>query len=81
MYDGDVLVAQGKELQAEDDTPIARLTRRGEHIVREDIWPGAEDVGKLVLLPGGEVGKLIQWWHAADHSEWRWQIEFYNKKK
>jgi hypothetical protein len=80
VYDGDVLVAQGKELEATADTPITRLTRRGERVERADIWPGDADTGRLVLLPGGEVGTLIQWWHAPDHSEWRWQIELYNKR-
>ena len=39
-----------------------------------------EDVGRLVLLPGGEVGTLLRWWNADDHSEWRWQIELYNHR-
>jgi hypothetical protein len=30
------------------------------------------------ILPGGEAGILKAWWHAEDHSEWRWQVEFYN---
>ena len=80
VYDGDTLAAQGKELQATGDTPITRLTRRGDRIEREDIWPGPEDIGRLVLLPGGEVGTLIQWWNAPDHSELRWQVELYNRK-
>jgi hypothetical protein len=80
VYEGDVLVAQGKELRATADTPITRLTRRGDRIEREDIWPGDQELGQLVLLPGGEVGTLRQWWHAPDRSEWRWQIELYNKK-
>lgn len=80
VYDGDTLVARGKDLAATDDTPIARLTRRGEQIEREDIWPGAGDIGRLVLLPGGEVGTLVEWSHAPDHSEWRWRIELYNRK-
>jgi hypothetical protein len=77
--DGRVL-AQGKDLQATDDTPMTRLTRHGNRIEREDIWPGESDLGRLVLLPGGEVGTLKQWWHADDHSEWRWQIELYNHR-
>lgn len=81
VYDGDVLVAQGKDLAATKDTPMARLTRRGERIEREDVWPGPEDLGRLVLLSGGEVGTLVEWWHAADRSEWRWRIELYNKKE
>lgn len=81
VYDGDALVAQGKELEATDDTPITRLTRHGDKIEREDIWPGEQELGLLVLLCGGEVGTLRRWWHAPDHSEWRWQIELYNKKE
>jgi hypothetical protein len=81
VYDGDTLVAEGSDLQASDDTPIARLTRRGDRIERADIWPTDQDLGHLVLLSGGEVGRLTHWWHASDHSEWRWQIELYNKKE
>ena len=77
--DGRVL-AEGKDLEQTDDTPITRLTRHGDRIEREDIWPAAEDIGRLVLLPGGEVGTLVQWWNAPDHSEWRWQIELYNHR-
>ncbi len=77
--DGRVL-AEGKDLQATDDTPITRLTRRGNHIERDDIWPAEDDLGRLVLLPGGEVGALKEWWNAEDNSEWRWQVEFYNHR-
>lgn len=77
--DGRVL-AEGVDLEATADTPIARLTCRGDRIEREDIWPGLADLGRLVLLPGGEVGTLKQWWNAEDHSEWRWQIELYNHR-
>lgn len=77
--DGRVL-AEGKDLEQTGDTPIARLTRRGDKIEREDIWPSSQDIGQLVLLPGGEAGILKQWWHAEDHSEWRWQIELYNHR-
>jgi hypothetical protein len=80
VYDGDILIAQGEDLQAAADTPITRLNRRGDRVERTDIWPTAEDLGSLVLLSGGEVGTLISWWHAPDHSEWRWQIELYNKQ-
>lgn len=30
---------------------------------------------RLVILPGGEAGILTAWWHAPDHSEWRWQLK------
>jgi hypothetical protein len=74
------VLAEGSDLQRTQDTPIARLTRRGDRIEREDIWPGEADTGTLVLLPGGEAGTLVKWWNAADHSEWRWQLELYNHR-
>src|SRR5262245_49349812 len=74
------LLAQGVDLTATAETPMTRLTRRENNIHREDIWPTDGDIGTLVLLPGGEVGVLLQWWHADDHSEWRWQVEFYNHR-
>ncbi len=74
------VVAEGQELPMNEDTPISRLTRHGDRIERQDIWPAPDDLGHLVILPGGEVGTLQQWWHAEDHSEWRWQIELYNHR-
>jgi len=70
----------GKDLPQTADRPIARLTIRGEQISREDLWPNESDNGRLIILPGGEVGKLISWWNADDGSEWRWQVEFYNHR-
>ncbi len=72
------VVAMGKDLETTRDTPITRLTMRGNEIEREDLFPTDEDVGKLVILPGGEVGTLLAWWNAEDESEWRWTVEFYN---
>lgn len=81
VYDQDgKALAAGKDLETMQDTPICRLTRRGDAITREDIWPGETDLETLVILPGGEVGTLKQWWHADDCSEWRWQIELYNHR-
>lgn len=62
------------------DRPIARLTRSGTSIARLDLWPEPEDIGRPVILPGGEVGILKSWWNAADGSEWRWTVEFYNAR-
>jgi hypothetical protein len=73
-------IAEGMDLAATAETPMVRLTRDGDRVLREDIWPGAQDIGRLVLLVGGEVGTLKQWWHAEDHSEWRWSIELYNHR-
>ncbi len=74
------VLARGQDLAATADTPITRLTRRAGTIERTDIWPTDADLGSLIILPGGEVGTLISWWHADDHSEWRWQIELYNHR-
>ncbi|MEP7284601.1 MAG: hypothetical protein ABI947_02385 [Chloroflexota bacterium] len=78
--DNGLTIAEGKDLAATDESPITRLTLHGSTIAREDIWPTEGDLGQLVILPGGEVGTLKQWWHATDHTEWRWQIEFYNHR-
>jgi hypothetical protein len=71
---GEGLVRDGSQL------PMTRLTRHEERIVREDRWPVDTDLGALVLLPGGEAGTLMSWWNAPDGSEWRWQLEFYNRR-
>lgn len=73
-------IAYAQDLAHTADRPIARLTLAGEHITREDLWPTQIDIGRLVILPGGEVGKLLSWWNAEDGSEWRWQVEFYNHR-
>jgi hypothetical protein len=71
-------LAFGKDLPPTQQSPMCRLTRAGDRIEREDVWPSDADVGAIVLLPGGEAGVLKSWWHADDRKEWRWQIEFYN---
>lgn len=73
-------IAFSKDLESTDDTPMARLSRDGAEITREDIWPADGDIGRPVILPGGEVGILTMWWNADDHSEWRWQVEYYNHR-
>lgn len=71
-------VAFGQDLVRTQASPICRLTRHNGAVRREDIWPTDNDLGTPVLLPGGEVGMLKAWWNAADHKEWRWQVELYN---
>src|SRR5207237_10458545 len=78
--DAGARLAFGKDLSQTADRPMARLRRYGDQIEREDLWPMAEDIGRLVILPGGEVGTLMQWWNADDGSEWRWQVELYNHR-
>jgi hypothetical protein len=73
------VVARGEQLQrAGERFPLTRLFRRGAAVEREDRWPTQADLGSLVILPGGEVGRLTAWWNADDGGEWRWQVELYN---
>lgn len=76
--DDGALIARAKGLESTADRPMARLTRRGDSIEREDCWPTSDDIGRPVILPGGEVGILQSWWNAEDESSWRWAVEFYN---
>ena len=77
----DRIVAQASALKrAGERLPLTRLVRLGTTLVREDRWPTQQDLGALVILCGGEVGRLIAWWNADDGSEWRWQLELYNHR-
>ena len=58
--------------------PMSRLVLRGAEVLLEDGWPTQDDVGRLVLLPGGEAGVLRAWENAEDRSWWRWNLELYN---
>jgi hypothetical protein len=74
------VVAEGRGLERHAPGPMSLLTRDGGRIGLEDHWPGEDDLGRLVILPGGEAGILVSWWHADDHSEWRWRLELYNHR-
>jgi hypothetical protein len=76
--DDGTLVARGKELERGAPGPISFLVREGGAIRLEDGWPTDEDLGRLVILPGGEAGILTAWWHADDRRSWRWSVEFSN---
>jgi hypothetical protein len=73
-------LAFGDQLQATGDFPMTRLSRSDGAIHREDRWPTQDDLGALVILPGGEVGRLTAWWNADDGQQWRWSVEFYNHR-
>ncbi|MEO7981798.1 MAG: hypothetical protein ABI807_13020 [Sporichthyaceae bacterium] len=75
--DGSV-VATGAGLERGASGPMTYLVRDGDQVRLEDGWPNDDDLGRLVILPGGETGVLTQWWHAEDRSELRWQVEFTN---
>lgn len=77
----DRVTGRGEPLQrVGPHLPMTRLTLRDGLVTREDRWPVAADHGALVLLPGGEVGRLLSWWNAPDGSEWRWSVELYNHR-
>lgn len=74
------VIARGENLKATTDSPIARLHMQGLSITREDMWPTEADYGSLVIVAGGEIGTLKQWWNDERHQEWRWSLEFYNHR-
>lgn len=74
-----VMVARGRGLPGIVRSPIARLSIREGTVQRENVWPDASDLGKPVILPGGEAGILTTWWHAEDRSAWRWTLELSNQ--
>ena len=76
--DGQV-IARGDRLERHQPGPMSFLVRQGRTITLEDGWPSQVDIGRVVLLPGGEAGILKSWWNAEDRKEWRWQVEFYNQ--
>jgi hypothetical protein len=75
------LIASGEGLERHQPGPMSTLVRRGPRITLEDGWPSQEDLGLVVILPGGEAGILKTWWNADDRKEWRWQVEFYNQNR
>jgi hypothetical protein len=72
------VVAEGRGLRRRQPGPMSLLLRHNGAIDLKDHWPDQDDLGRLVILPGGEAGILAAWWHAPDHSEWRWQLELSN---
>src|SRR2546423_12903149 len=76
--DDGTVVASGEGLERHEKGPMSFLVRRGDRVTLEDGWPTEADIGRLVILPGGEAGILQRWWHADDRSEWRWTVELSN---
>jgi hypothetical protein len=75
------LLATGRNLTHEEVAPMSKLTISGRKVRRENLWPGDEDVGRPVILPGGEVGILKAWWNDDVGQEWRWSVEFSNRAR
>lgn len=81
VREDDAVVATGIDLERSGaELPTTRLWIEDGFVMREDRWPTQDDIGSLVILPGGEVGTIVSWWNAQDGSEWRWRVEFYNHR-
>jgi hypothetical protein len=77
----DRVVARGEGLTRSGRfLPMTRLVLGGDTVEREDRWPDADDLGSIVILPGGEAGVLTAWWNEGDGSAWRWSVEFSNRR-
>ena len=61
-------------LEASDDMPITLL--RVEEGVREELWPEAAHIGLPMLLPGGEIGRLLRFEYEDDIDRWTYALEF-----
>jgi len=61
-------------LERTSDHPMTLLHL--EEGTREDLWPAEEHIGLPVLLPGGEVGRLLRFEHSPDGDSWTWALEF-----
>jgi hypothetical protein len=61
-------------IEAEGATPMSIVSM--EDATRRDVWPDASHVGLPVVLPGGEIGRLLSFEHAEDGSTWRYSLEF-----
>ena len=73
----DRVVARGEGITRSGSyKPMTRLSLDGDVVHREDRWPTEEDLGAIVILPGGEAGVLTAWWNAEDAKSWRWSVEF-----
>ena len=78
VADDGAIVARG-DVDREDEYSPMTLIELGEgRLRRSEVWPDETLHGLPVLLAGGEAGRLLQWHHAADHSWWRWSVQFSN---
>ena len=76
--DDDELIARGEITRDGDYSPMTLVELDDGTLRRSEVWPDDTYLGALVLLSGGEAGVLQSWEHAADHSWWRWSVEFAN---
>ena len=75
------LLATGRNLTHDEVAPMSKLTLADGKVKRENVWPEQSDIGTPVILPGGEVGILKEWWNDEVGQEWRWSVEFSNRAR
>ena len=61
-------------LERTGDEPMTLLDL--DHGTRHDLWPTTEHQGLPVLLPGGEVGRLLRFDRDPGGDEFTWALEF-----
>jgi hypothetical protein len=61
-------------LEAAGATPMSIVSMEDHR--REDVWPDERHVGLPMMLPGGEIGRLLAFEHTEDGSSWRYSLEF-----
>src|ERR1700730_2342973 len=73
------IVARSDRLERHQPGPMSFLLRDGATITLEDGWPTAAEIGRVLLLPGGEA-TIVNSWSLADlRKECRCQLEFFNQ--
>ena len=70
--DGDP--AWRKPLERAGDIPVTLL--RMEEGLRRELWPDATHEGLPMLLPGGEIGRLLRFEHQEAPDRWTYALEF-----
>jgi hypothetical protein len=64
----------GEPLEQTEDLPMTMLDM--EKAVRSEVWPDESHVGLPMLLPGGEIGRLLRFEHHVESGEWTYALEF-----
>jgi hypothetical protein len=52
-----------------------------EHRTRRELWPDDSHAGLPVLLPGGEIGRLLSFEHQDDPDRWTYSLEFRGERE
>jgi hypothetical protein len=65
-------------LERSGDQPVTLL--RMEDGEREELWPDGSHEGLPMLLPGGELGRLLRFEHTDDPVTWTYALEFMGRE-